>query len=154
MPNREGSRFIRCFADAFRGVRVSVRQERNVRFHLCAAVYVLAYAACVRLPAVRLAVALGLIGAVLSMELINSAIERLCDQLGDGYRAGIRQVKDLAAGAVLVAAVLSAASGVALMGEYVPEFFRALWRRPLAALLWLLSLPAALAFIFYRRRKL
>jgi diacylglycerol kinase (ATP) len=49
--------------------------------------------------------------AVFSAELLNTAIERLADELGGGHTDGIRMVKDCAAGAVLIAA--TGAVGVA-----------------------------------------
>lgn len=53
--------------------------------------------------------------AVLSAELLNTAIEHLADELGGAHSPGIRIVKDCAAAAVLVAAAGALAVGVALL---------------------------------------
>jgi diacylglycerol kinase len=58
--------------------------------------------------------------AVVSAELLNTAIERLCDFVaelhGIGLDSRIRDIKDLAAGAVLVVAAGAAVTGTVVFG--------------------------------------
>jgi len=67
------------------------------------------------IPVVVLCVSL-----VLALEILNTAVERLCDLVDElhtlGQDARIRDIKDLAAGAVLLAAVGSATIGVLVFG--------------------------------------
>jgi diacylglycerol kinase len=68
----------------------------------------------------RLGLVVGSVTAVIAAELLNTAIERLCDfvaQLhGIGLDARIRDIKDLAAGAVLVVAAGAFVNGVIVFG--------------------------------------
>ena len=63
------------------------------------------------------------IGAVLAAEGINSAIEALCDRVSTEYDEAIKHAKDLAAGAVLILAVMSVAVGLLI---FIPKIV-ALW---------------------------
>lgn len=51
------------------------------------------------------------IGLVVSCEMLNTCIERLCDLCGTRYDERIRYIKDLSAGAVLVASVAALVAG-------------------------------------------
>ena len=51
------------------------------------------------------------IGSVLVVELLNTAIEKLCDVLQKNFHPGIKIVKDVVAGAVLVSALGSVCIG-------------------------------------------
>ena len=57
-------------------------------------------------------IVLGCIALVLSLEMVNSAIEKLCDHLHPEMHTQIGLVKDIAAGAVLWASVISAVIGL------------------------------------------
>ena len=58
------------------------------------------------------------IGAVLAAEGVNSAIEALCDKVSPEYDEAIKHTKDLAAGAVLILAVMSVIVGLLI---FVPK---------------------------------
>ena len=95
------------------------RQEQNARVHLAASILVAAAAFMVGVtPAdwrwIVLSVAL-----VLSAEAFNTAIEMLCDHLCPQHDPRIAAVKDLGAGAVLVAALAAAAIGLVTFFPYL-----------------------------------
>jgi len=118
---------ISSFRHAIAGVTYAVRHERNFRIQLCAAAYVVLFGALAGLETWAWAVCLICIGLVLSAELLNTAVERLCDRVCPEYDRLIRASKDIAAGGVLAVAVLSAVVGGVV-------FLRAeIWER-----LWLL----------------
>jgi diacylglycerol kinase (ATP) len=106
---------ILSFQYALRGIWVA-RTGPNFRIQLAGAgaASILAAAFGVRRTHLGLVI-LGIV-AVLSAELLNSAIERICDLVADlhglGWDARIRDVKDLAAAAVLVVCAGAAAIGV------------------------------------------
>ena len=83
------TRFARGFVYAYNGIRAAVQEERNFRFHLCAAFYAFAAA----------------FWAELALELVNSAIERAVDKPDTTHWWSAGAAKDMAAGAVLVMAV-------------------------------------------------
>jgi len=109
---------MKSFKYAFRGIFETVRSERNMRVHLCFALYVVTAGFVTQLTAPEWAAVLVCIGAVTALECFNTALERLCDTLCPEKNEGIRRAKDAAAGAVLCAALASAAVGADI-------FFRA-----------------------------
>ena len=58
------------------------------------------------------------IGAVLAAEAVNSSIEALADLVSPEYNEAIKRTKDLAAGAVLILAVMSVIVGLLI---FVPK---------------------------------
>ena len=58
------------------------------------------------------------IGLVLSLEAVNSAIEALADTISADYHTLIGRAKDLAAGAVLFAALTAALIGLLI---FIPK---------------------------------
>ena len=59
------------------------------------------------------------IAGVLSLELLNSAIELIVDQISPNYSAFAKNAKNMAAGAVLISAFVSAIIGLII---FVPKF--------------------------------
>ena len=70
------TRFARGFVYAYNGIRAAVQEERNFRFHLCAAFYAFVAAFWAELDPVETALIALCVAAVLALELVNSAIER------------------------------------------------------------------------------
>lgn len=100
---------------AVAGIFSTLRSERSFRVHLAAVVAVTALLIWLRpAPLWWAAVALAC-AMVLAAELVNTAMERLADHLHPEAHPGIRQVKDCAAAAVLVASLgaLSVAAALA-----------------------------------------
>ena len=106
-------KFIKGFYFATIGIRTGFK-ERNMRFHGLATVVVIAASLYYRLSLSELTTVLMLIGLVWSAELINSSIEELADLLRDSNKLNYQATKaarDMAAGAVLVVAVVAAVIG-------------------------------------------
>jgi undecaprenol kinase/diacylglycerol kinase (ATP) len=57
---------------------------------------------------------------VLSFEIINSAIEKLCDLVSPEFNLTIKKVKDMSASAVLLAAIISFIVGCII---FLPRIF-------------------------------
>ena len=74
-----------------------------MRFHISAAVLVTAFSLVYHLTAEQYGLLFFVIGAVLALEAVNTAIERLADAVSEDYHPLIGAAKDLAAGAVLIA---------------------------------------------------
>ena len=66
------------------------------------------------------------IAFVLAMEMINTAIEKLSDVVQQGFHPGIKKVKDIAAGAVLVAAMGSLFVGAVIFLPKIILFIKSL----------------------------
>jgi diacylglycerol kinase (ATP) len=96
---------LHSFNHAFQGLVYAVRYERNMRIHLAVAVAVLVGGLFLNLTKLELVAVLVAVTFVLVMELVNSAIEAVVDILTDQHDPRAKAAKDIAAGAVLVAAV-------------------------------------------------
>jgi len=106
----------RSFGYAWAGVWFAVRTQRNMRIHLFLTGLALAMALWVRLNTVSLLV-LGLaVTLVLAAELFNTALEAAVDLYGTAVRPLARVAKDVAAGAVLLAAANALVTGLFLFG--------------------------------------
>lgn len=62
---------------------------------------------------------IGCFGVVIAAELFNSSLERLVDLVSPQYHPLAGQVKDIAAGAVLVCAIAAALIGIILFYPYL-----------------------------------
>ena len=118
------TRFARGFVYAYNGIRAAVQEERNFRFHLCAALYAFVAAYWAQLPAVETALIALCVAAVLALELVNSAIERAVDKPDTTHWWTAGAAKDMAAGAVLVMAIGTVIVAVCL---FWPRLARPLW---------------------------
>lgn len=111
-------RRLRSFGYAFRGLAVGWAGP-NFRIQLVAAATVLFLAGVYSLTRAEFGLLLVAITIVLSAELANTAVERVCDLIaelhGIGVDARIRDIKDMAAAAVLVAAIGATAIGVTVL---------------------------------------
>ncbi len=101
----------RSFGYAFRGLAICFRTQANARIHALASVLVIALGFALKLVAwewcaVGLAIAL-----VWSAECFNTAMEGMVDLVSPERRPLAGRIKDLAAGAVLAAAIGAAAVG-------------------------------------------
>ena len=105
------------FRDAGRGVVWMVRHQRHMRFHLLAATTATALGLALRLGLDQWVAVVFAILAVLLAETVNSAIEAVLDLVQPAQDPTVGVVKDLAAGAVLVAATAAAVIGALV---YVP----------------------------------
>lgn len=104
--------FLKGFMYAFQGIIYCIKNERNMRIHTVAALYVLIFARFFAFTREDYALLLLTIGGVMSAEAMNTAIESLADRVCKGKSPLIKAAKDAAAGAVLILAVI--AIGVAL----------------------------------------
>jgi undecaprenol kinase len=110
---------IKSFADAFRGLFIAVRNERNLKIHLAAAAVVFTAAGLLKAePWVWVALVLTC-ALVIAAELINTAIERICDKLDPNECPFIRDAKDISAGAVLVCSIAAVAVGIIVFWRVV-----------------------------------
>lgn len=83
----------------------------NFRIHLAAAAAVTALGVWLGISRLEWVAVLLCFSAVLSAEAMNSAVEKLTDLVSPQFNEQAGAVKDMAAGAVLITAVLAAAAG-------------------------------------------
>lgn len=144
----EIKRFGRGFVYAWNGILAAVQQERNFRFHLCAACYALSACWLAELSRVEWALILFCIAAVLAMELMNSAVERAVDKPDTTHWWSAGAAKDMAAGAVLITALGALIIGCCLLLPQLSKIMGRLLAMPWLGILLLAALIPAYLFIF------
>lgn len=105
---------LKSFRHALNGIRSLIILEHNARVHCAATLAVILTGIVCNVSANEwrwLALAIGLVWVT---EAINTAIEALCDLVHPEFHPQIKLVKDLAAGAVLVAAVTALMIGASV----------------------------------------
>ncbi len=104
------------FRHAFEGLRYVVRAERNARIHLCAAVLVVLLSSWLGLKPVEWALVIAAIALVFAGEMLNTVVELTIDLITSQEHPIAKRAKDVAAGAVLVAAIAAAIIGFLVLG--------------------------------------
>ncbi len=109
--------FLKGFKFAWSGIIHCIKNERNMRIHMVAALYVLIFARFFAFTRCEYAVLLLTIGGVLSAETVNTALEILANKISRKKDPFIRAAKDAAAGAVLILAFFAVIIGLWLFGD-------------------------------------
>lgn len=112
-------KFFKSFSYAAAGIFHAMKMERNFKVHLLVAILVLVMGMFVELSIVQWFIIIILIGVVLALELVNTALERIVDLVTEEYHPLAKQAKDAAAGAVLVFAIASAVIGLLI---FIPKW--------------------------------
>jgi diacylglycerol kinase len=102
-PNFLNARFAIC------GIVTALREETQVLWGVICAVLMTAIALLSGITALEFAILLTLFGAVVALEMVNGAIERLCNKVEPSQNADIKKIKDLTSGAVLLIACVTLA---------------------------------------------
>jgi len=114
---------LKSFTFAWKGILTCAGHEQNITFHLIAAIIVLAAGFCFGISRTEWMVVMLCIGTVIAAELFNSAIERLVDMVSPEWEKTAGEVKDIAAGAVLLTAIAAAIVGMIVFLPYVIALF-------------------------------
>lgn len=113
---------VRSFSFALSGIKTAISQERNLRIHLSIALVVIIFGFIFSISSVEWILLLLAIGGMISLEIINTAIERLVDLVTQDFHPLAKQAKDLAAGAVLSFAIISVIIGIIIFGPLIVRF--------------------------------
>ncbi|GIP39616.1 diacylglycerol kinase [Paenibacillus sp. J31TS4] len=112
-------RWSRSFRYAYEGLKHALATQRNMKFHFAASLVALLSALWLRLGKLEILFLLAAITLVIVTELINTAVEKAVDLAMPDRHPLAKIAKDVAAGAVLVAALFAAAVGSILFYEPV-----------------------------------
>lgn len=118
--------FLRSLKFAFRGIIHCIKNERNMRIHTVATIYILLFVPFFNLSLEKLAILLLTISAVLAAEMVNTATEELSDLSAEDYNPMARIAKDVAAGAVLIISIFAVFIGFLLLWDL--ESFKMIYR--------------------------
>jgi diacylglycerol kinase (ATP) len=120
MPLRK---WIQSANYAIEGILHAARTQRHMRYHLYAAIFVLLIGFVLGVRGAEFVVLITLAIIVLSIEMVNTAIETITDILFKEYDPRAKIIKDTAAGAVLITAFGAAIIGYVILYEPVKYFF-------------------------------
>jgi undecaprenol kinase len=108
------------FKFGFEGIAAAAAKERNVQIHLTISVIVILFGFVFSINKYEWIAIILAIGGMVSMEMMNTAIERTVDMYTKEYHPLAKQAKDIAAGAVLVFAIASVMIGLII---FLPRIF-------------------------------
>lgn len=117
--------FLRSFVFAGRGLWYALRTQRNMRVHAALALLAIALGLALRISPVEWALVFVAITGVVITEMINTVVEALVDLASPEYHPLAKVAKDVAAGAVLLNAILAV---VIALFVYVPHLWPLLMR--------------------------
>ena len=110
--------FSRSLRHALAGIRYAFREERNFQIELILAIAALGLAFFFPLAVSERTALFLLIGLVLSLELVNTAFERLLEMLKPRVHPYVKVVKDVVAGSVLIGSVVALMVGIYIFFPY------------------------------------
>jgi len=111
------------FYVAIKGFFAALRTERNLQFHCFALLAVSIAGFYFGITNMEWVGVVLCFVAVICTELLNTAIEKLCDALHPAQHPTIGKVKDIAAAAVLITALGSAVVALIVFGPYLKSVF-------------------------------
>lgn len=111
--------FHRSFWNSIRGFFWMLKSERNFQLEIFGLLINLFLIVYLQLNLVDTALILIVSFAVLSMEIINTAIEKICDIIQPEYDERIKVIKDIAAAAVVLMAFAALSVGILVYGKYL-----------------------------------
>lgn len=115
----KNSSFYASAYHALRGYSDALKRERNLRFHTAVANLICFFAYHYKISSAEWAILILTIAAVISCELLNSAVEKAVDTATKQIRADAMHAKDFAAAATLVCAVAAVLVGICLFGNII-----------------------------------
>ena len=92
-----------------------------MKIHCMAMVLVKPAGIILKLSITEWCICLVLFGVILALELVNTAIEAVVDLVTEEYRPLAKLAKDTAAGAVLIASIMAAGTGILI---FLPKVLR------------------------------
>ncbi|KIC61163.1 diacylglycerol kinase family protein [Chryseobacterium taiwanense] len=111
----------KSFLNAFRGVFLMIKSERNFQIELLAFFINLFLIFYLKLSSTDTILILIVSFGVLSSEIFNTAIEKLCDIVQPEFDLRIGFIKDISAGAVVLMTIVSVIVGILVYWKYIFE---------------------------------
>ena len=121
MKNNKKNPITESFGYAFEGIWTGIRNERNMKIHCLAIIFVTLAGTLFQISAVEWCICLLLFGLVAALELVNTAVEAVVDLVTEEKKPLAKIAKDTSAGAVLFAAIISVIIGCIIFLPYVLE---------------------------------
>jgi diacylglycerol kinase len=112
-------KFVKSFGHAFNGIRVAIREQRNLKVQATIAALTLVAGFYFDIPSVEWCVILLTIALVMALEMVNSALENVVDLITRDQHPLAGKAKDIAAGAVFFASIIATVIGAIIFAKYI-----------------------------------
>ncbi len=119
----EWTKFIAGFGHASRGLWYALRTQRNSRVHVSFAILAILLGIVLHISTVEFAMVFVAITGVFIAEMFNTVFELSVDLASPDYHPMAKIAKDVAAGAVLLSAMLSVVIGLFVFGPHLWRLF-------------------------------
>lgn len=106
------NKFLKSFKYAFHGLSAMMNREQNFRIQVLVAIMALVGCYSLKVSGRDTILVMICIAAVLAFEILNSAIEKLCDFISPERNEQIKIIKDMSAAAVLVVSIMAFVVGL------------------------------------------
>jgi undecaprenol kinase len=120
---KDWARLLRSFKYATAGIKHAFKSEQNIRIHTFSVIVIFGLAFLLGVSKLEWMILLLLVGGIISLELINTAIERTIDLVTNKELHPLaKHAKDLAAAAVFIFAIISVMIGIIIFAEKLAYF--------------------------------
>ena len=113
-PKEKEKPLLKTLSYGFNGILYTLKHERNMVIHFLVMTLVIIAGIVFKITFVEWGVCFVLFALVLSLELMNTALENVVDLVTEEKKQKAKIAKDAAAGAVLVAAIFSVIIGISI----------------------------------------
>ena len=118
---------FKSFKYAFRGLVKTFREEQNLQIQSSIALIIILLAWFFQVNYIEWCLLVLAISLVILTEIINSAVERATDILKPRINGYVKEIKDIAAAAVMVASLAALAVGLIIFGPYFANFLNVVY---------------------------
>ncbi len=112
-------KLLNSFGYALKGMFVVLKEQQNMRIHAVAVLVVTVTGLFLGLTAVEWSLIALCIGSVITAEMVNTAIEELVNLVSPDFNEKAGKIKDIAAGAVLLTAIVAAVVAIYIFGNKI-----------------------------------
>ncbi|MGC9031517.1 MAG: diacylglycerol kinase family protein [Minisyncoccia bacterium] len=116
-------KLIKSIKNAFSGFKIAILEEQTFKIQVFIGIFTIILAFYFQLSVYLMLVLFLIIIIVLSLELLNSQIERILDFLNPNNDPKIKRIKDLSASAVLLTSLGSIIIGLLIFFPYILKYF-------------------------------
>lgn len=113
-------RFVESFNAAIEGFIYVLKTQRNMRIHFLSALLIILLAIYLNFSSLEMLVLCATITIVLAAEMLNTTVELVVDMIKTEFHPIARIIKDISAGAVLIASINAVIAGYLLFSKRVP----------------------------------
>lgn len=122
--DRYWKRFTCSFIYAWTGLKHAIRHEQNMKIHILIAIIMISFAFILKISLYEKLILLLVIGIVISLEVVNTAVERVVDLVTKEYHPMAKIAKDVSAGAVLIFSIFAIVIGILIFYSPIVELVK------------------------------